>query len=556
MEDKGPVSIPDTRRQQALAAAQAGNRTQAWTLLEAWLRDHPRDDEGWLWLASLTDSPDQALVYLSRALVVNPANERARAGLTWLYQERLRAEAQAQNQIQGYLQRGLRFLDSGQIDAAAWEWEAAVREFPDAAELHANLAVAYYQQGRLAEAVRELETAVRLQPDYLDALSSLGVLREALGDAPGARTAWERVLQLDPNHAEARRRLLQAGWLPAGTEAQAEAFFMLCPYCQGEITSKTPACPHCQRQLFQVCPACQTLTDLGRRFCPACHQIMIPLEEDLPPDQPAPAPASLTGPQAETQASPPAPPAPRRRWRPRLIFLFWPVITFWLLISLAGAGGLAFGLDPTRLPAGLYGLGRAIQAFAAPLPAVLLPHPLNQFAPATLILVGLFVISGTITRLKWAFFANLLLPGLLLLFALIDLVNGYYAPMALVRILMSTGVIALTLLAASEYEEGELAQRIAATPRDADLYYNQGLLYYKRHQLDEAIAAWTEAVALRPSDPLVRNLLGLALAEQGRFTDALNQLEIARQLDPQDANTLNNIRDVQNMMQQQGAGTA
>ncbi len=559
---RGTVSHTNTLRQQAMAAAQAGNRAQARSLLEALLRENPRDDEAWLWLASFTDAHDQALAYLSRALVVNPANERARAGVAWLYEDRTRTEAQVQAQIQGHLQRGHRYLDSGQVDAAVWELEAAIREFPDAAELYANLAVAYYQQSRWAEAVRMLETAVRLQPDYVDAHYSLGVLREATGDRRGAIAAWERVLQIRPEHAETRRRLIQTGWVPPEAETRPRAFFMLCPYCQEEIAEQTPTCPRCQRPLFHVCPGCGTLVDLDQRFCPTCHQIIAPSPRPTVFDQTAPGQSLLTAlrrVEAETQAAPAEeePPPPRRRLRPRLLFLISPTIIFWVLCIMAGAVGLAFGLDPTRLPPDLYNLGRAIQTFAAPLPAVLLPYPLNQFAPAVLILMGLILLSGTVVRVKWAFFANLLLPGMLLLFSLIDLFTGQYAAMALVRILMSTGVIALTLGAASEYEEGELAQRLAATPRDANLYYNRGLLYYKRGQLDEAIAEWTQAVSLRPSDLPTRNLLGLALAERGRFQDALEQLEIAHRLDPQDVNTLNNLRDVQNMMQQRdGEGGA
>jgi len=544
----------DSLRQQALAAAQAGDQAQARALLEALLQEDPRDDEAWLWLAGFIDSHDQALAYLARALVLNPANERARAGIAWLRQARIQAATDAQAELQGRLQRGLGYLDREEIDAATWEFEAAIQKFPDAAELHANLAVAYYQQNRWAEAVRELETAVRLQPAYVDAYYSLGVLHDALGHQERAFAAWERVLQLDPDHAQAHRQLLQSGWRPPEAESAPDEFFMLCPYCRGEIAEETPTCPHCQRTLFHICPNCRTLVDTDQRFCPSCRQIISPSDQQSVLDRVEPGQSLLsTLRRVEAETQPVTSRAEERARRPRLrlktLALFLPTIVFWALAILIGVAGLVFGFGIILLPTSLYDLGRAVQALAAPLPAFLLAHPLDDLAPALMILLGLLMLSGTLLRVKWAFFANLILPGVLLLSSLIDILTGTSAAVALVRIISTAGVIALTLLAANEYEEGELSQRIAASPRDASLYYNRGLVYYKRGQLDEAIAEWRSAVSLNPADLPTRNLLGLALAERGYFKDALEQLEVARRIDPHDETTLDNLRDVRNMMQ-------
>jgi tetratricopeptide (TPR) repeat protein len=546
-------------RQQALAAAQSGDRDRARTLLEALVQETPRDEDAWMWLAGLTDSHDQALAYLSRALVINPANERARAGITWMHEVRLKAQAENQAQIRGIMDRGRRYLDRAQVDAAVWEFEAAIQKFPDVAELYANLAVAYYQQSRWSEAARELETAVRLQPDYVDAYYSLGVIREAEGDQERALESWERVVQLDPTHADARRQLIKAGRSPdqpEQTEAAPPEFFMLCRYCDGEITEEAPTCPHCGRTLFNVCSACGKLVDTGSRFCPSCHQPVSQSESRSVMDDQQPGQSLLsTLRRVEAEARPvksePEKKKGRKRLRPRTVILLLPVAAFWAVCALAGSIGLVFGFNPTWLPSSLYNLGHEIQVFAAPLPAVMLPYPTDRFAPGLLILVGLLMLVGTALRVKWAFYANFILAGGLLLVSLVDMFTGQHVATALVRSTLTVGVLALTLLASNEYEEGELSQRIAATPRDADLHYNRGLVYYKRGQLDEAIAEWQNVVGLKPADLPTRNLLGLALAERGRFKDALDHLEIARKLDPNDADTLNNIRDVQRMMQEQ-----
>ncbi|MBU0495070.1 MAG: tetratricopeptide repeat protein [Chloroflexi bacterium] len=538
-------------RQQALEAAQAGDQERARALLGSWLHEHPRDDEAWLWLAGLLDSPDQSLAYLVRALTINPANERARAGIVWLQEARRRAAAETATQIEGYLQRGQAYLDRDQIDAAVWEFEAALQRFPDAADLHANLAVAYYQQSRWAEAIRELEVAVRLQPDYADAYYSLGVLHDALGNHEQALTAWQRVLQLDPNHAEARRRLVGTGWNPNETTATPEpdSFFMVCPHCAGEITTPSPTCPHCHHTLFHVCPGCQNLVDLDQRFCPACQQL-VPQRE--PNTVTAASLPTLRQIEAEAQTKPDEPePAHAKRGRRlplRTIALIAPICAFWLIMLVAGALGLLLGLAPAGLPADWYQASGLFQVLAAPLPMILMPYPLDRFAPAATIVLALLTLSGTALRAKWAFYANLILPGAFLAGSLIDMFTDHSPGIALVRVVLAAGTILLTLVGANEYEEGDLDQRISASPRDADLYYNRGLLYYKKKRLDDAIAEWYHVIDIRPSDLATRNLLGLALAEQGRFQDALEQLTVAMRIAPQDQNTLNNLETIKKMM--------
>lgn len=551
--------MTDTRvlRQQALTAAQAGDRERAYALLDTLLREDPRDDQAWLLMASLTDSQDQALAYLSRALVVNPGNERARAGIAWMHEVRLKAEAETRSQIQERLQRGHDYLDRGQVDAAVWEFEGAIRGFPDSAELHANLAVAYYQQSRWAEAVRELEMAVRLQPDYADAYYSLGVLHEATGNQDRALAAWEQVLQLAPDHADARRRLFQHGRLASEKKPSLELVRDVserCPHCNGALTGDELTCPHCQHVLFHVCPNCQALVEDGRQVCPSCRKAMPHTRQRSLLEQLEPGQSMLdTLRRIEAEARPTEGEemsGRRSRLRPRVLILFLPPTAFWLLLALTGFFGLLFGLNPTWLPSNLFDLGRAIQAFAVPLPIRVIPRQMLQYAPAVTILLGLFMLSGTAVRVKWAFYANLILSGVLLLSSLVDMFTGQYTVVALIRVIMLAGVVALTLFAADEYEEGELSRRIASSPRDAKLYHNRGLIYYKRGQLDEAIAELNQAIRLNPSDLATRNLLGLALADRGRFEDALEQLEVARRIDPANATTLGNIHDVQESMQQ------
>ncbi len=69
------------RLQIGIAAAKAQQKTEARTLLRAVVAAEPGNEMGWMWLASIAESPAAAALYLEKVLAVNPSNEHARAGL-------------------------------------------------------------------------------------------------------------------------------------------------------------------------------------------------------------------------------------------------------------------------------------------------------------------------------------------------------------------------------------------------------------------------------------------------------------------------------------------
>ena len=72
------------RFEAGLAAVRGGRRAEARTWLRLACADDPSNDAAWLWLASVTDDPNEAIRYLERALALNPANHKARAGIEQL----------------------------------------------------------------------------------------------------------------------------------------------------------------------------------------------------------------------------------------------------------------------------------------------------------------------------------------------------------------------------------------------------------------------------------------------------------------------------------------
>ena len=68
-------------------------------------------------------------------------------------------------------------------------------------------------------------------------------------------------------------------------------------------------------------------------------------------------------------------------------------------------------------------------------------------------------------------------------------------------------------------------------PRDADAHYQLGLIYKARRQYTEAIARFTQAVAIDPEEADAHLQLGRIAREQNRSEDALRHLQTAVALD-------------------------
>jgi twitching motility two-component system response regulator PilG len=88
--ERALAAIRPVRLQAGIAAARANDRDLARTILERVVENDPASEVGWMWLASVAESPDSAVSCLEKVLALNPANDKARAGL-----ERYRAASAA-----------------------------------------------------------------------------------------------------------------------------------------------------------------------------------------------------------------------------------------------------------------------------------------------------------------------------------------------------------------------------------------------------------------------------------------------------------------------------
>jgi tetratricopeptide (TPR) repeat protein len=75
------------------------------------------------------------------------------------------------------------------------------------ANMHADVAQAYYDAGLPREAIREYERATSLCPHFADLQVKLGTILREVNDLPAARVHYEAALQAKPNYVPARLQL-------------------------------------------------------------------------------------------------------------------------------------------------------------------------------------------------------------------------------------------------------------------------------------------------------------------------------------------------------------
>lgn len=226
----------DKLLKQGVAAAQSGDRPMARTLLSRVTEADPSCVDAWLWLASISEYPEELLVVLKKVLEIEPANERA---LTW--------EAATRSLLaKTHVQRGAIASEEGNhafamqsFDEAisfddacepAWYWKASLTSDenekldclakvlainPDNAD--AREAVTAVEQARSAEKMHEVKR--RASAGDLETASDL--LVEVLAAEPANCEAWvlrAHLARSFEDKFEAYNRILQAD--PSNTFAQ------------------------------------------------------------------------------------------------------------------------------------------------------------------------------------------------------------------------------------------------------------------------------------------------------------------------------------------------
>jgi twitching motility two-component system response regulator PilG len=78
-----PLERANAVLQSGIAAARAGSKARARAAFREAVALDPHNEIAWLWLAGVTDDPLEGIGYLERVLRLNPAHERAKAGIEY-----------------------------------------------------------------------------------------------------------------------------------------------------------------------------------------------------------------------------------------------------------------------------------------------------------------------------------------------------------------------------------------------------------------------------------------------------------------------------------------
>lgn len=198
------ISEKDTTTLRAgIKAAQRGDRSQARQLLMRVTEADPGCESAWLWLASISEYPEELLIFLNNVLDINPENERAiewaKATKSLLAKTFVQRGIEANNQEQKQFARQcfMQAIVHDNRNEMAWLWLASIT---DAAE----------------EKVGHLNRVLEINPENEQARESIRASKEKMmqaalakaenafdnGDREGADNYLSEVFGFDPQNED------------------------------------------------------------------------------------------------------------------------------------------------------------------------------------------------------------------------------------------------------------------------------------------------------------------------------------------------------------------
>jgi len=106
-----------------------------------------------------------------------------------------------------FVNLGLLYLETDQLDTATKVLRLATVLAPDRPETHFNLGLAYERRGMLPQAEQEMLLSLRLDPSQVDARNTLGVIYAEEGNFSRARSEWQDLADQAPNYSPAQQNL-------------------------------------------------------------------------------------------------------------------------------------------------------------------------------------------------------------------------------------------------------------------------------------------------------------------------------------------------------------
>ena len=229
----------DSLLKKGIAAAQSGDRDHARQLLSQATAIDPRSEDAWMWLASISEYPEELLAFLNRVLEINPENERASEWLSAT--NSLLAKTFVQRAIAAHeenaLDRAAQSLDQALSHdnecELAWLWKAKLAqsddqklellshiliinpENPDAlaaiAEVKRSRSQSAFNEAKAAAAAGDRKRAVEILDDFVkevpDSVQALLLKSHLSSGLESKIEALESALAIDPENEAAKSGL-------------------------------------------------------------------------------------------------------------------------------------------------------------------------------------------------------------------------------------------------------------------------------------------------------------------------------------------------------------
>ena len=186
-----------------IKAAQRGDRAEARQMLMRAAEADPNSESAWLWLASISEYPEELLIFLNNVLDINPDNERAiewaRATKTLLAKTFVQRgiEANQQNQHQFARQCFMQAIVYDNRNELAWLWLASVTEPLEEKIAHFHRVLEINPENETARDTIRSTREKMLQTAFENAESAVNQ-----GDDERAEMYLDEVFELDPQHED------------------------------------------------------------------------------------------------------------------------------------------------------------------------------------------------------------------------------------------------------------------------------------------------------------------------------------------------------------------
>lgn len=237
-EDIGLYASPDTTAlvKKGISAAQKGDRDRAHLLLSQAADADPRCEDAWMWLASISEYPEEQLALLDRVLELNPDN--GKAGEWRVSAKSVMAKTFVQRAIEANANGDATAAQSN-LDLAlqhdercemAWFWNASLagnddvkveclnkvlainpdnRDAEDALKsIEKSRVIANFANAKTAAVGGDRDKALTLVDEFLRAVpdnAEAWILRSHLSpELPDKLESLAKALEIDPNNAAAR----------------------------------------------------------------------------------------------------------------------------------------------------------------------------------------------------------------------------------------------------------------------------------------------------------------------------------------------------------------